>query len=94
MQQLKEGNQSAGLTFQMDAENLTAFLKNGEPAAPFLRVTLVMFRVQFIKRNNGQADLMINARDLEGSVFFKNNEQYSEKPFMGPMTLHQNYSLE
>ena len=84
----------------MDAENLTAFLKtegdnqpieeSDNPSVPFLRVTLVMLRIQFIKRNNGVSEVTLTTRDLEGSLFRKNLTEpalsFNELPFLGNMT--------
>lgn len=75
------------MTFQLDAENMTIFLLNEQ--LPFQRTTLIMMRIKFIKRNNGQMELQILTRDLEGTVF---TNTYQELPFLGPMNINIQYS--
>lgn len=94
------GDKTPSLTFQLDAENLTAFLKTeqgADPSVPFFRVMLVMLRVQFIKKNDGSSEVVITTRDLEGTlfkrIFVSTEHSYNEMPFLGQMNINQNYTL-
>lgn len=55
---------------------------------------LVMMRVGFNKCNNGTAKVALLIRDMEGSVFQKQDEEFIELPFIGSMSLNQPYSYE
>jgi hypothetical protein len=86
---LERGDTTPSMSFQLDAENLTAFLKTPTvPSVPFFRVTLVMLRVSFLKLNNGNSQLGLLARNLEGSVFnVREDGDYDEGPLLGGMSL-------
>ena len=71
---------------------MTTFLLD-DNRIPFIRMTLVMLRVQFIKRNNGNMELVLATRDMEGSVFKSlTGDLFEELPFLGPMNLKGEYS--